>query len=86
MNFVYILKSLKNQSYYIGSTGDLDRRLIEHNFGKTKSLVNLLPMELVFKQNFDTLLEARRAELKLKNFKSRRIIEQIILDGKIKSI
>lgn len=31
MYYVYILQSQKDNSYYVGSTGDLQRRLDEHN-------------------------------------------------------
>ena len=38
MFFVYVLQSDCNDPvYYIGVTGDLDRRLIEHNESKNKS-------------------------------------------------
>ena len=84
MGYLYILQSEKNQRYYIGSTGDLARRLVEHNSGKTKSLVNLLPMQLVFSKSYENLQEARAMENKLKKFKSRDILERIIRDKEIK--
>lgn len=85
MNCVYILQSEKSDRYYIGSTNDLDRRLAEHNFGKTKSLKYLRPLKVVFKKEYATLLEARRMELHLKNLKSRSILEKIIKEGVIKT-
>ncbi|MFA6376520.1 MAG: GIY-YIG nuclease family protein [Candidatus Paceibacterota bacterium] len=36
MHYVYILQSQKDNSYYVGSTGDLQRRLNEHNNGGEK--------------------------------------------------
>jgi len=81
--YVYILKSSENGAYYIGSTIDLERRLIEHNSGKTKSLKNILPVELVFSQMYENIQTARRIEFKIKRFKSRDITERIIADGKI---
>lgn len=85
MNFVYILQSEKNGRHYISSINDLERRLAEQNFSKTKSLMNLLPVKLVFKKEFAQLIEARRTEQKLKKMKSRSILERIIADGDIKS-
>lgn len=81
MGTVYILKSLVNGRYYIGSTNDLERRLFEHNHGKTKSIMFSRPYELVFKQVYASITEARRVERKLKKFKSRIIIEKIIKEG-----
>ncbi|MEK7616801.1 MAG: GIY-YIG nuclease family protein [Patescibacteria group bacterium] len=81
MGIVYILKSLVNGRYYIGSTNDLERRLFEHNNGKTKSTRFTRPYNLVFKQVYGSVLEARIVERKLKNFKSRIIIEKIIDEG-----
>lgn len=35
MYFVYILESEDNKHWYIGMTDDLERRLAEHNAGKS---------------------------------------------------
>lgn len=85
MNFVYILQSEKNGRYYIGSTNDIDRRLLEHNSGKTKSLRHILPLKLVFKKEYKVLIDARRMELHLKKLKNRNILERIISEGDIKT-
>lgn len=83
MCYVYILKSLVNSRFYIGSTNDLEGRLKEHNLGKTQSIRFTRPYELVFSQTFKSLAQAREIEYKLKQFKSRRILEQIIKDQRI---
>lgn len=79
---VYILK-MSNNRYYIGSTNNLDRRLQEHRMGKTAYLKNLLPIKLVFCQEFNDIATARKIELKLKRGKNRKILERIIEDKKI---
>ena len=84
MNFLYILQSEKTGKYYIGSTNDLERRLREHNSGKTRSLKYSLPIMLMFSKSFETMLEARKMEIKLKKAKSKRIIDAIIKDGEIR--
>jgi len=86
MDYVYILKSEKNGRYYIGSTNNLERRLSEHNSGKTKSLKYLYPLRLVFEKACESRIEARKIESKLKKFKSRIIIETIIKDQEIKGL
>jgi putative endonuclease len=85
MYYIYIIQSQKNGSYYIGSSGKPDKRILEHNMGNTKSTRLLRPWKLIFKQKFELPSEARRIEKKLKTFKSRKIIEQIILDNQIKT-
>jgi len=84
MNCVYILKSAKNGRYYIGSTNDLERRLVEHNSGKIKSLRNIRPLIVVFKKQFKYIEEARKVEQRLKKFKNKNILDKIIQDQEIK--
>ena len=84
MGTIYILRSLVNGRYYIGSTNDLTRRIEEHLKGKTKSLRFIKPFELVFSQTYNSIQEARKIEYKLKKLKSRLIIERIIKDKSVK--
>ncbi len=84
MYFVYILQSEKNGKYYIGSTSNLERRILEHNSGKTRSLKYLIPLKVVFKKKFETINEAIKIERKLKIMKNRSIIEQIVKDQNLK--
>ncbi len=84
MNYVYILRSRLTGRYYIGSTNDINRRIIEHNAGKTVSLRGHVPLDIVFRKEYATLLEARRMEMRLKKKKSRVILEAIVRDQEIK--
>ena len=45
--FVYILESEIDGRLYKGQTSDLDKRLQEHNSGKTKSTKGYIPWKLV---------------------------------------
>lgn len=83
MYFLYILQNSKNGGYYIGSTSNTERRLLEHNSGKTKSLKYLRPLKIVFKKEFPTEREAKQMELKLKKFKNKKILERIITEQKL---
>lgn len=67
---VYILKSLIKNRYYIGHTGDLEKRLKEHNSGKTKSTKAYAPWIVVFTEEFSTKSEAFKRELEIKSYKS----------------
>jgi len=66
MFFVYVLKSLKDNTTYIGSCEDLERRLKEHNQGKTKSIKHKIPLELVYYEAYLTKTLARKREIELK--------------------
>ncbi len=66
MFFVYVLKSLKDQTTYIGSCEDLEKRVKEHNQGKTKSIKHKIPLELVYYEAYLTKTLARKREIELK--------------------
>ncbi len=67
MYCVYILKSLKDANLYVGTTDNLERRLKEHNNGKSKSTKLRRPFKLVRKEEYKTLSEARKREWYFKN-------------------
>lgn len=81
MYYLYIIQSIKNGKYYIGATKNIDRRLDEHNRGKSKSTKNFVPYKLIYKENFNTLLEARKREYYIKLQKSKKFIESLIKWG-----
>ena len=68
---VYVLRSLKNERLYTGSTNDLDRRLGEHERGKTAYTRYAGPFELVYSEDCDDRLSARRRERFLKSGQGR---------------
>jgi putative endonuclease len=79
MMFVtYISQSQKSERYYIGHTQDILIRLSYHNDGRVKATKNKGPWVLVYKEEYETKLEANRRELEIKSKKSRRYIESLI--------
>ena len=82
--YIYILQSLKNNRFYIGSTNNLERRLTEHNQGKSIYTNLTKPFKMIFSQKFDNLSIARKIEYKIKSFKSKKVIISIIESGEIK--
>ena len=84
-SYVYILKSLKTQEYYIGCSSDLERRLQDHNKGKVFATRYKVLYELVFSQEFYNNTLARKMEMKLKKWKRKDFLDKIIKDGYIKS-
>lgn len=83
-SYLYIIKSLKSGSYYVGSTSDIETRLRFYNSGQVKATKYKRPYQLVFKQEFDNIDAVHQAELKIKSWKRKDFIEKIIKDGKMK--
>ena len=79
MFYVYIIRSAKNGRYYVGSTNNLERRLIEHNSGRMKSTKGYIPFELVYKEFFSDRILAVRRERYIKSQKSKLFIENLIV-------
>jgi putative endonuclease len=79
--FVYILKCSDN-SYYTGFTNDLERRLGEHNSGKNKDCYtfNKRPIELMWFETFNDVLNAIAVEKQIKGW-SRRKKEALITEN-----
>ncbi len=67
MYLVYVLRSEKDGRFYVGLTSNLDRRIKEHNRGKTKSTKGFIPWEMFFYEDFETRDEARKREIYLKS-------------------
>ena len=80
MCHVYILKSLKDQKLYTGSTNNLERRLEEHHSGKVKSTKFRRPLKLIFCKEFETINDARLFEHQLKHPKAGKTKNWYVLD------
>lgn len=66
-HYVYFLQSLKDQTYYIGSTDDLQRRLREHHSKKASYTARKGPWSLVYFEAYTNRTLARKREYKLKH-------------------
>lgn len=64
--FVYILKSLKDNKQYIGSTVNVEKRIREHNNGFVKSTKNRRPLVLKYILEYRTIEEAAGMEKRFK--------------------
>jgi len=67
MFYVYILRSEKDNSKYIGVTSDLKRRVIEHNSGNAKYSSTKLPYKLIWYCAFTEKTKAYSFEKYLKS-------------------
>jgi putative endonuclease len=66
---VYILKSLKDNKFYIGSSSDVKARLAYHNSGRQRSTKTRIPFILVLVEEYDTKEEALKRERQIKGWK-----------------
>jgi len=76
MYYVYYLRSQINGNLYIGSTGDLSRRLLLHNNGKVKSTKAYRPWKLLGFEKFKTRSEAVRRERFLKTHQQKDLLKE----------
>lgn len=60
--FVYALVSDNNQRIYVGFSSNLEKRLIEHNSGKTKSTKGFRPWKLLYFEEVPNRALARQKE------------------------
>ena len=67
--YVYILKCFDN-SYYTGITNNLEKRYNEHKLGKHRNSYTFKrrPIELVFNQEFNDVLQVIYFEKKIKKW------------------
>jgi putative endonuclease len=70
------LYSEKLEKYYAGCTDNLERRLSEHNRGKSKFTHSGVPWLVVHSIEIDSLKNARKIERQIKEFGIKRYIEQ----------
>jgi putative endonuclease len=66
MHCIYLLKSKKDDRFYVGFTSDLNRRYREHQNGKVKSTKNRRPLELIYCEFYKEEYLAREREVNLK--------------------
>jgi len=76
--YVYFLQSLKDDSYYIGTSNNATKRLKQHNNVESKSTAPKKPWILRRIEKFNTIKQAYSRERFIKKKKSRKIIEIVI--------
>jgi putative endonuclease len=59
--------SLKDGKFYVGMTSNVERRLNEHNSGKSISTRYRRPFVLIYREQFATRRDARKREKYLKS-------------------
>jgi len=67
MYYVYILRSYKDSSLYIGITRNLQKRIKEHNFGGSKFTTSRRPYRIIWYAVFADKTKAYSFETYLKS-------------------
>ena len=75
---VYVLKSLKDNSRYVGITSNIYRRLQEHNSGKSKYTKGHAPYKIVYQEKFLNRNLARDREKYFKSGHGRADLDKLI--------
>ena len=78
MFYVYILESIKDSSFYIGQTEDLEKRLNFHNQGLSKYTSRKIPWHIVYFKEYKTRTEALKRERFLKKQRNRDFYKSLI--------
>jgi putative endonuclease len=78
MFIVYVLKSQKDNRFYIGQTNNLFARIDRHNKGRVQSTKHRIPFNLVYSEKYTTRKETMAREKYLKSLKGNSVFKKII--------
>ena len=76
MFHTYVLRSQATGRYYIGSTDNLEQRLVYHNTNKTKYTRGKGPWELAWSESHSSRSDAMKREREFKGWKNRAYLER----------
>jgi len=74
MHYIYVLKSLKDNKFYIGYTNDLRKRVELHNAGRVESTKLRKPFDLIYYEASQNKEDALKREKYLKTTYGHRYI------------
>lgn len=79
-HYVYVLYSKKDYGLYTGYTTNLQRRVLEHNQGKSFATKNRRPLKLVYYEACLSWKDARAREKYLKSGMGKRFLNNRMSD------
>ncbi|MDP3697136.1 MAG: GIY-YIG nuclease family protein [Candidatus Taylorbacteria bacterium] len=78
MFYVYILQSLKDGSYYVGQTKNLERRVFKHNSGASRFTKSRAPYKVVYGESLPDRTTAIKRERQIKSYKGGEAFKKLI--------
>jgi len=78
MFYLYILKSEKINSYYVGVSSDVEERLKRHLSNHNGYTAKTKDWIIAYTESFETKTEALKREKQIKNWKSKLMIQKLI--------
>lgn len=81
MHYIYVIKSIKDNSLYIGLSNNLKKRLSEHNLGKSKFTKGHLPYKLLTYIAFSNRSIAANFEKYLKTASGKAFMKKRFLES-----
>src|SRR3989344_3594095 len=76
--YVYVLKSIKKDFIYVGSTANLKKRFLEHNNKEELSTKHYAPFDLIFYEAYRNEKDAKRREEYFKTTKGKVTLRQML--------
>ena len=81
--FVYALRSGVDGRIYVGFSSDVDKRLIEHNSGKTKSTKGYRPWVIIYTEKVIGRIAAREKEKYYKSGIGKEFLKSLHSNGPV---
>ncbi|OGE94523.1 MAG: hypothetical protein A3B10_02430 [Candidatus Doudnabacteria bacterium RIFCSPLOWO2_01_FULL_44_21] len=83
MFIVYVIRSTSSGKIYIGYTSDIEKRVKQHNLelphrSKSYTYKNKGPWRIIYKEEYNTRIEAVKREKQLKSSKGRDYIKKLL--------
>ena len=80
MQYVYVLKSLRDNKLYIGYTTDIDKRFEAHQKGEVVSTKHRRPFVRIFYEAYTNMKDAKRRERYFKTDKGKSTLRMMLQD------
>lgn len=79
-HYVYVFKSLADKKFYTGYTSDMERRIEEHNSGRSKSTKWRRPFRLIYFEGCSNIKDTMKREKYLKTTYGKRYIKNRLVN------